>query len=132
MRRLCGMIAAWMRWQPAHVHRDGRGVTLSPLCQNTGREDLGETVFKQTIRFEDAKAAHEFDQHVGAFLRSIDGESASDAACLFTASRVDGGAYVRVVQTDCADLLGRLLTYLSARDFPPATQVERQAGASTH
>ena len=92
----------------------------------------GGIVFKQTIRFEDAKSAHEFDQHIGAFLRSIDSDNATAAACLFTASRQDGDAYVRIVQTDCADLLGRLLNYLSARDFPPATQVERRVSASTH
>lgn len=111
--------------------RDG-GRHAPPASRNSSGEDMGEIVFKQTIRFEDAKAAHEFDQHVGAFLRSIDGENATAAACLFTASRLDGDAYVRIVQTDCADLLGQLLSYLSARDFPPATRIERRVGASTH
>lgn len=102
------------------------------MTRRASRQEMGGVVFKQTIRFEDAKSAHEFDQHIGAFLRSIDSDNATAAACLFTASRQDGDAYVRIVQTDCADLLGRLLNYLSARDFPPATQVERRVSASTH
>ncbi|WP_143743083.1 hypothetical protein [Maricaulis sp. W15] len=80
-------------------------------------------MFKQTIRFDDVRSAHEFDQHLAAFLRAFDAEEGHDDACVFATGGVDGDAYVRVVQTDSALVLGRLLNYLSARDFPPATSV---------
>ncbi|WP_300540789.1 hypothetical protein [Maricaulis sp.] len=81
-------------------------------------------MFRQTIRFERAQDAFVFDRHIAEFLRSCGaaGDSAGADACLFTSSLQDDEAHIRVVQTDSADLLGRLLIYLTRRDFPPTTQ----------
>jgi hypothetical protein len=81
-------------------------------------------MFKQTIRFERAQDAYVFDRHMTDFLRLCDKETAQgdDEACVFTTRLEDGGAYIRVVQTDNADLLGRFLAYLSVHDFPPAAE----------
>lgn len=85
-------------------------------------------MFKQTIRFERAQDAFVFDQHMIDFLRIWDQDehAGDDDACVFTSSLKDEDAYIRVVQTDSADLLGRLLNFLSTRDFPPTTRTELQ------
>jgi hypothetical protein len=92
----------------------------------------GRDVFKQTIRFGDARAAYEFDEHLAAFLRSIDAEKAADIPCVFTSSSLEGSAHLRVVQTDCADFLGRLLAYLSDHNFPPATPAQKACALANH
>ena len=78
-------------------------------------------MFKQTIRFERAQDAIDFDQHMIDFLRMCDQgtEDAANDACLFTVSLREDYTHVRVVQTDSAQLLDRLLTFLTLRDFPP-------------
>lgn len=87
----------------------------------------GEWMFKQTIRFERAQDAYIFDRHMADFLRVCD-EGEADDACVFTTRLRDEEAHIRVVQTDSAELLGRFLTFLSVRNFPPATQTSREAG----
>lgn len=89
-------------------------------------------MFKQVIRFEDAQSAHEFDQHLATFLRSLDDGEGEEDACVFTASQLDGGAQIRIIQTDCATVLGRLLKYLSAHDFPPSTVPTSRPMEVTH
>lgn len=89
-------------------------------------------MFKQVIRFENAQSAHEFDQHLATFLRSLDDGELEEEACVFTASQVDGAAQIRIIKTDCATVLGRLLNYLSARDFPPATLPDQRRVELTH
>ncbi|BDX00651.1 hypothetical protein [Maricaulis maris] len=89
-------------------------------------------MFKQTIRFDDVRAAHEFDEHLAAFLRSMDAEKTAETPCVFTSSSLEGNAHLRVVQTDCADFLGRLLAYLAARDFPPATPAHKPYALADH
>ena len=88
-------------------------------------------MFKQTMRFESVESAYEFDRHFAAFLRDLDAAAGQDA-CVFTASRREGDAHVRVVKTDSATVLGRLLSYLSARDFPPATAPDQHRMAVTN
>ncbi|MHA6288867.1 hypothetical protein [Maricaulis sp. CAU 1757] len=81
-------------------------------------------MFKQTIRFEKAQDAFVFDQYMVDFLRSCDEASSvgqGEAACVFTTHLQEPDAFIRVVQTDSADMLGRLLCFLSERNFPPAT-----------
>ena len=85
-------------------------------------------MFKQTIRFERAQDAFVFDQYMIDFLRACDETEDEDDACVFTTSLQDAEAYIRVVQTDSAQMLGRLLTYLSVRNFPPATRAEPAKG----
>jgi len=89
-------------------------------------------MFKQTIRFGDAQSAFEFDRHLAAFLRTFDAKENRDEACVFSVGRVDGDVHVRVVRTDSATVLGSLLNYLSARNFPPATVGDRRREALTH
>ncbi|WP_138512378.1 hypothetical protein [Maricaulis alexandrii] len=81
-------------------------------------------MFKQTIRFERAQDAIDFDQHVIDFLRMCDqgAEDAANDACLFTVSLREDFTHVRVVQTDSAHLLDRLLAFLTLRDFPPPVE----------
>jgi len=89
-------------------------------------------MFKQTIRFERAQDALVFDSHMVEFLRSCESGTDNDDACLFTTHLQDDRAHIRVVQTDSAQMLGRLLNYLSMRNFPPATRAEPLRGALTN
>lgn len=89
-------------------------------------------MFKQTIRFERAQDAYIFDQHMADFLRACDETNGAGEACLFTTSLQDAEAYIRVVQTDSADMLGQLLGFLSRRNFPPATRPEPPHGSLTN
>jgi hypothetical protein len=85
----------------------------------------GEGMFKQTIRFESAQDAFVFDQHMMDFLRLCDEDSDVDPdACVFTTRLQEEHTHVRVVQTDSADLLGRFLSFLSVRGFPPGQRTE--------
>ncbi len=86
-------------------------------------------MFKQTIRFERAQDALVFDRHMVEFLRACKTGQDEDDACLFTTRLQDDHAHIRVVQTDSAHMLGRLLNYLSVRNFPPATRAEPLRGA---
>ena len=63
-------------------------------------------MFKQTIRFERAQDAFVFDQYMIDFLRACDETEDEDDACVFTTSLQDAEAYIRVVQTDSAQMLG--------------------------
>jgi hypothetical protein len=86
-------------------------------------------MFKQTIRFERAQDALVFDNHMLEFLRTCERGGEEDDACVFTTRLQDEDAHIRVVQTDSAQMLGRLLNYLTVRNFPPATRAEPLRGA---
>ena len=61
------------------------------------------------------------------FLRECDQIEEGDAGCLFTTREVQQDTYIRVVQTDRPEILGRLLSFLSLRNFPPAAQTGERA-----
>ncbi len=84
-------------------------------------------MFKQTIRFEREQDAHIFDLHLLDFLRECDQIEEGDAGCLFTTREVQRDTHIRVVQTDRPEILGRLLSFLSLRNFPPAAQSGERA-----
>ena len=105
---------------------------LDMLAAFKAGQNGGRDVFKQTIKFDDVRAAYEFDEHLAAFLRSIDAEKTADIPCVFTSSSLEGSTHLRVVQTDCADFLGRLLAYLSAQNFPPATLAHKISALANH
>ena len=89
-------------------------------------------MLKQSIRFERAQDAQVFDRHMVEFLRSCEYAAAEDDACVFTTRLQHEDAHIRVVQTDSAKMLGRLLNYLSVRNFPPATHAEPLRGAMSN
>ena len=118
------------RWRGLRVEAKGRQGGAARDGPVAVRQAMGKRMFKQTIRFERAQDAFVFDQHMLDFLRvwDQDDHSNDNDACVFTTSLQDEDAYIRVVQTDSADLLGSLLNFLSMRDFPPTTPVEPQRG----
>lgn len=89
-------------------------------------------MFKQTIRFDRVQDALVFDRHMTDFLRDCETGCGDDEACVFTTRLQDAGAHIRVVQTDSARMLGRLLNYLSVRNFPPATRAEPLRGVMSN
>ncbi|WP_203293830.1 hypothetical protein [Maricaulis parjimensis] len=84
-------------------------------------------MFKQTIRFENEQEALVFDQHMIDFLRLCDeGTISEPKACVFTAHLQEEQTFIRIVQTDSAELLGSFLSFLTLRGFPPMPRNEPQ------
>lgn len=74
-------------------------------------------MLRETIRFSEVSDAVSFDALLVKFLRYCESKTENGNACLFWACATEGGAHIRIIKSDDARMLGRLLNYLSVHNF---------------
>jgi len=83
-------------------------------------------MFEQTIKFDRKSDADLFDQHILDFLKHCEDQNQQEDACLFSTRENEQGHHVRVVKTDSPRMLGRLLNFLTVKDFPSSLLFSQQ------
>ena len=74
-------------------------------------------MFEKILKFDQKKDADLFDQHILDFLKNCEVENKRDEACLFSTRALEHGFHVRVVKTDNPRMLGKLLNFMTLKNF---------------